>query len=204
MDQVTTSMCKGGNGRIRFARVLIDVEAKKGLPDNVEIVYKNKDNLVTGKKSVSVNYDSPPSVLFLYKKNGGKKENPRGEKKIDSEELKGNKLMYKTVEKVGNNVGDIISNEVEKEQLLDKGSPKTGWNVQKDIINSIRKSANKYAMLAEENENGNLSERETENEKEVIDVYDETLGSARKMAQNDIGSSYVEILNGTCRGGSES
>nr|GEV04247.1 hypothetical protein [Tanacetum cinerariifolium] len=34
-------------------------------------------------------------------------------------------------------------------------------------------------------------------EKENIDVYEETSGSAKKMAQNDITSSYADILNGT-------
>ncbi|GKD82445.1 RNA-directed DNA polymerase, eukaryota, reverse transcriptase zinc-binding domain protein, partial [Tanacetum coccineum] len=132
-----------------------------------------------------------------YKKKGGKKENLKGEKKTDNEELKGKKVMYKPVEKVGNNEGETRGNDVVKEQLVDKGNPKTGWKVQNDIINSIRKSANKFAVLEEENENGGMPKRETEIEKEVIDVYDETSGSARKMAQKDIGSSYVEILNGT-------
>ncbi|GJW74532.1 RNA-directed DNA polymerase, eukaryota, reverse transcriptase zinc-binding domain protein [Tanacetum coccineum] len=207
MDQVTTSMCKGGTGRFGFARVLIDVEAEKGLPDKVEIVYKNRDGLVTGKKieefmemereELRKKQENAGYEQVRYKKIGGKKENPKGEKRIDNEELKGKKVMYKPVEKMGNNEEDTRGNEVEKEQLLDKESSKTDWNVQKDIINSIRKSANKYAVLDEENKNGNLSKRENENEEEVIDIYDETSGSARKMTQNDIGSSYVEILNGT-------
>nr|GEW28341.1 hypothetical protein [Tanacetum cinerariifolium] len=67
MDQITTNMCRVGNGRVGFARVLIDVEAVKGLPDKIEIVYKNKDGLVTGKKSVDVNYDWAPPMCFFCK-----------------------------------------------------------------------------------------------------------------------------------------
>ncbi|GKC74412.1 RNA-directed DNA polymerase, eukaryota, reverse transcriptase zinc-binding domain protein [Tanacetum coccineum] len=65
IDEVTTSMCKMGNGRMGFARVLIDVEAEKGLPEKIEIVYKNKEGVVTGNKSVNVSYDwSPPMCSF--------------------------------------------------------------------------------------------------------------------------------------------
>ncbi|GKC09661.1 RNA-directed DNA polymerase, eukaryota, reverse transcriptase zinc-binding domain protein [Tanacetum coccineum] len=228
MDQVTTSMCKGGTGRFGFARVLIDVEAVKGIPDKVEILYKNRDGMVTGKKSVDVNYDWAPQVCSFckvfghrdkncvkrpksveefmeiereelrkkqengryehvrYKKKGRNKENPKGEKKINNEEYKGKKV-YKLVEKVGNNEGDTSGNDVVKEHLVDKESPKTGWKVQNDIINSIRKSANKFVVLEEENKNENMLVRENEIEEEVIDVYDETSGSERKMAQKDIG-----------------
>nr|GEV46204.1 reverse transcriptase domain-containing protein [Tanacetum cinerariifolium] len=62
IDQITTNMYKLGNGRVRFARILIDVEATKGLPDKIEIVYKNKDGDVFCKKSVNVNYDWAPPI----------------------------------------------------------------------------------------------------------------------------------------------
>ncbi|GKG43004.1 hypothetical protein Tco_0479688, partial [Tanacetum coccineum] len=65
MDQTTAHMCKTGYGRVGFARVLIDVEAVEGLPKKIEIVYKNRDGVITGKKSVDVNYDwSPPVCSF--------------------------------------------------------------------------------------------------------------------------------------------
>ncbi|GJR36054.1 RNA-directed DNA polymerase, eukaryota, reverse transcriptase zinc-binding domain protein [Tanacetum coccineum] len=65
MDQVTTQMRNLGNGRVGFARVLIEVEACKGLPDQIEIVYKNIDNMETGRKYVKVEYDwKPPLCTF--------------------------------------------------------------------------------------------------------------------------------------------
>ncbi|GKB13472.1 hypothetical protein Tco_0847395 [Tanacetum coccineum] len=67
MDEVTTSMCKIGNGRMGFARVMIDVEAEKGLPEKIEIVYKNKEGVVTGNKSVSVSYDWSPLMCSYCK-----------------------------------------------------------------------------------------------------------------------------------------
>ena len=38
MDSVTNKMCKMGLGKVGYARVLIEVSAKKELPDSVEIV----------------------------------------------------------------------------------------------------------------------------------------------------------------------
>ncbi|GJY57634.1 RNA-directed DNA polymerase, eukaryota, reverse transcriptase zinc-binding domain protein [Tanacetum coccineum] len=41
IDRITTSMCEKSYGRASFARVLIEVEARKGLVDNVEVSYKS-------------------------------------------------------------------------------------------------------------------------------------------------------------------
>ncbi|PWA87780.1 hypothetical protein CTI12_AA127080 [Artemisia annua] len=41
MDRITTQMCERGYGRASFARVLIEIDAAKGLLDNVEICYNN-------------------------------------------------------------------------------------------------------------------------------------------------------------------
>ncbi|GJX74877.1 RNA-directed DNA polymerase, eukaryota, reverse transcriptase zinc-binding domain protein, partial [Tanacetum coccineum] len=206
--------------------------SEKGLPGKIEIVYKNRDGLVTAKKWVDVKYDwSPPVSTFgkvfghcdkncvarpktveefmeikreelkkkkeqvRYKKRGGKKVNQNVGNKNDNKGANSNRVYYKPVEKEGTKDRESIVKEVENEQMIDKGSPKKGWNVQQDIINSIRKSANKYAMLEEENVNERGSEDEIEMEKENIEVYDETSGSAKKMAQNDITSSYNAVKN---------
>ncbi|GKF26265.1 ATPase, F1/V1/A1 complex, alpha/beta subunit, partial [Tanacetum coccineum] len=62
MDDVTASICKLGVGRIDFARVLVEVQAKKGLPDKIKVVYKNAHKVVTGVKTVQVKYDWMPFV----------------------------------------------------------------------------------------------------------------------------------------------
>ncbi|GKD36276.1 RNA-directed DNA polymerase, eukaryota, reverse transcriptase zinc-binding domain protein [Tanacetum coccineum] len=184
MDQATTNMCKIGYGRVRFARVLIDLEAEKGLPDKTEIVYKNIDGLVTCKKSVDVNYDWSPPICSFCKVFGHYDKNcvcrPKSVEEfmdMEREELKKKQdsaEFEQVSRKDGTKAGDNKRNEVEKEKMIDKGSPKTGCNVQHDIIDK----------------------------REVMDVYDDTSGSTRKMAQNDIGLSYVEVLNGMGGGGS--
>ncbi|GJU33233.1 RNA-directed DNA polymerase, eukaryota, reverse transcriptase zinc-binding domain protein [Tanacetum coccineum] len=222
MDQTTTQMCKVGYGRLGFARVLIDVEAEKRLPDKIEIIYKNRDGMVTAKKSVDVSYDWSPHVCsfckvfghhdkncvirpksveefmemereeekkkqnkeefeqVMFKRKGGKKMNQNGVNKNDNKSS--STIFYKPVVKEGTNVGEGIRNEVEKEKMIYKWSLKIGWNVQHDIIHSIRKSANKFAILEEENEIGNQFRGGIEKERESIDVYEETSSSAKKMA----------------------
>ena len=43
MDTVTADMCRLGVGRVGYARVMVEVSAKKCLPDVIEMVYRNRD-----------------------------------------------------------------------------------------------------------------------------------------------------------------
>nr|GEW88054.1 RNA-directed DNA polymerase, eukaryota, reverse transcriptase zinc-binding domain protein [Tanacetum cinerariifolium] len=186
MDQTTTQMCKMGYGRVGFARVLIGVEAEKGLPEKIEIVYKNRDGLVTAKnvpktieevikierEELKRKYDNAEFEQVRYKKRDGKKVNQNVGNKNGKKGTNSSRVFYKRVEKEGIKDGQ-------------------------DIINSIRKNANKYAVLKEENVNERVFEDGIELGKENIDVYEETSGSTKKMAQNDITSSYADVLNGT-------
>lgn len=42
MDAVTANMCHNGKGRLGYARVLVEFNAKKGLQEKIEIVYRGK------------------------------------------------------------------------------------------------------------------------------------------------------------------
>ncbi|PWA62285.1 zinc knuckle CX2CX4HX4C [Artemisia annua] len=61
MDNVTANMCKSGVGKVGFARVLIEVSAKKELPELVEVVYRNEAKEEILRKSVKVIYDWKPT-----------------------------------------------------------------------------------------------------------------------------------------------
>ncbi|GKE61189.1 hypothetical protein Tco_1511556, partial [Tanacetum coccineum] len=115
-------------GRLGFARVSIEVKANKGLPDNIEIVYKGKEGFVTVK-----------------------------EKGINDD----------------NNKDCNLNNDGSKSKEVEKGSPsnKNRWKVQDDIIDSIRKSANKFFVLVEEDEESN-NDSLNEFMKEEQDVYE--------------------------------
>ncbi|GKF80613.1 hypothetical protein Tco_0239215 [Tanacetum coccineum] len=52
MDLRTASMCNQSVGRIGYARVLIEVLAKKGLPHKIDLVYKNAAKEIIGQKTV--------------------------------------------------------------------------------------------------------------------------------------------------------
>ncbi|GKC03922.1 RNA-directed DNA polymerase, eukaryota, reverse transcriptase zinc-binding domain protein, partial [Tanacetum coccineum] len=140
MDQTTTNMCNLGNRRPGFARVLVDVEAGKGLPDMIDIVYKNKEGVITGNKSVNVNYDWIPPMCtcckvfghndknFQNRKRGVKKVNISDANKKETEGDKSKKVMYKPVEKRDSKAGKKIQGK-EGIQVNERGSSKTNWNV---------------------------------------------------------------------------
>ncbi|GJR54007.1 zinc knuckle CX2CX4HX4C containing protein [Tanacetum coccineum] len=52
MDVTTASMCKMGVGRVGYARVLVEVSAKKPLPYNIDVVYKNEAKEIICRKNV--------------------------------------------------------------------------------------------------------------------------------------------------------
>nr|GEV82469.1 zinc knuckle CX2CX4HX4C [Tanacetum cinerariifolium] len=96
MDAVTASICKLGVGRIGFARVLVEIQAKKGLHDKIEDVKADDFNEVLYKRNVKqqVNKNFKPSkkgnvsggmnVKTVYKpvndKNGKWEENEKDNK----------------------------------------------------------------------------------------------------------------------------
>ncbi|GJR83296.1 RNA-directed DNA polymerase, eukaryota, reverse transcriptase zinc-binding domain protein [Tanacetum coccineum] len=60
MDEITTRMYVTGVGRIGFARVLVEIDAEKGIKDKIEIMYKSKS---ISRKSPTVTYQE--LVLML-------------------------------------------------------------------------------------------------------------------------------------------
>ncbi|GKG11131.1 RNA-directed DNA polymerase, eukaryota, reverse transcriptase zinc-binding domain protein, partial [Tanacetum coccineum] len=52
MDSTTTEMCKVGIGRVGYARVLVEVDANKSLPDVIEVAHKDKNKIELCRKEV--------------------------------------------------------------------------------------------------------------------------------------------------------
>ncbi|PWA66891.1 ATPase, F1/V1/A1 complex, alpha/beta subunit, Zinc knuckle CX2CX4HX4C [Artemisia annua] len=61
MDSVTSDMCRLGVGRIGYARVLVEVSAKKCLPELIEVVYRDRDKTEICRKVVKVVTEWIPS-----------------------------------------------------------------------------------------------------------------------------------------------
>ncbi|GJZ33764.1 hypothetical protein Tco_0579200 [Tanacetum coccineum] len=57
MDNITASMCHKGSGRAGYARILVEIDAKKGIQDQIEIVYKDALNCTKKTKFVKVEYN---------------------------------------------------------------------------------------------------------------------------------------------------
>ncbi|PWA47963.1 hypothetical protein CTI12_AA495140 [Artemisia annua] len=60
-NRITTSMCERANGRANFARVLVEVDATKGIIDSVEVCYKKLE------KSMHLNVEyawRPPACSY--------------------------------------------------------------------------------------------------------------------------------------------
>ncbi|GKB49652.1 RNA-directed DNA polymerase, eukaryota, reverse transcriptase zinc-binding domain protein [Tanacetum coccineum] len=67
MDEVTTKMCVTGVGRLGFARVLVEIDAEKGINDKVEIMYRSKNITDGTKKTVDVEYAWIPCICSQCK-----------------------------------------------------------------------------------------------------------------------------------------
>ncbi|GJT68150.1 ATPase, F1/V1/A1 complex, alpha/beta subunit [Tanacetum coccineum] len=84
MDEVTTKMCVTGVGRLGFARILVEIDAEKGIKDKIEVLYKSKNVSEGTKKIVNVEYSWIPCIcshckvfghtdrLCRYQRNVGK------------------------------------------------------------------------------------------------------------------------------------
>ncbi|GJY73860.1 RNA-directed DNA polymerase, eukaryota, reverse transcriptase zinc-binding domain protein [Tanacetum coccineum] len=60
MDNTTAHMCQYGSRRSDFARVLIEIDAKKEMKDVIKIEYTNKERKVRGTKEVKIGYNWKP------------------------------------------------------------------------------------------------------------------------------------------------
>nr|GEX03552.1 hypothetical protein [Tanacetum cinerariifolium] len=226
MDQVTTNICNMGNGRAGFARVLIEVEACKGLLDQIEIVYRNSENMEIGRKFVKVEYDWKPSLCSFCLVFGHKDDNcgcrPKTVEEIEAanEELRkieedkkkekegkeeftqvnrkkplsakqvGKKNGYmqgvkkdnvtyqpvkRKVDVEGSKGNSSVVQETKKVNNAVNESPsiRNKWNVNQLVMDSIRRSANKFSVLIDDpeeegnDEDDNVVQNEEEDEGEV-------------------------------------
>nr|GEU83915.1 DNA-directed DNA polymerase [Tanacetum cinerariifolium] len=60
MDNVTAKICKKGVGRVKYARVLVEVAAAKKVPNEIEVIYRDKDKVELCRKKIIVKFDWIP------------------------------------------------------------------------------------------------------------------------------------------------
>ncbi|GJU84848.1 RNA-directed DNA polymerase, eukaryota, reverse transcriptase zinc-binding domain protein [Tanacetum coccineum] len=136
MDSITASMCHNGSGRAGYAKILVEIDAKKGIQDLIKVVDKTCRHQV----------------------------------KDDAERMKGKEQLINEV--VGNNGRNNVFTEVRRRP-----------NFPKHNGGLIKKSANKYAVLATEEEGKeniycddrikvDWNDDESDEENEVLEVND--------------------------------
>nr|GEX46196.1 hypothetical protein [Tanacetum cinerariifolium] len=62
MDEMIANMCQFGRGRIGFARVLIEVDAKKPFKDRIDVQYRDKSGNIIRTKHIRIEYSWKPTV----------------------------------------------------------------------------------------------------------------------------------------------
>ncbi|GJV74870.1 hypothetical protein Tco_1506454 [Tanacetum coccineum] len=65
MDNMTTSMCYNGTGRAAYARVIVEIDAKKGFKDSIEVQYRDKNDCVIRYKFTKVKCSWKPAICSL-------------------------------------------------------------------------------------------------------------------------------------------
>ncbi|GJV56808.1 RNA-directed DNA polymerase, eukaryota, reverse transcriptase zinc-binding domain protein [Tanacetum coccineum] len=240
MDQVTTHMCNMGNGRAGYARVLIEVEAGKGLPDQIEIVYRNSDNMEIGRKFIKVEYDwklpmcsfclvfghkddkcgcRPKTVEELKSNREEARKEEEAKRKSKEEEFvqvnrkkqfgrnagnkqgtKKNNVTYEPVNKEKVNVdkekvnakGSMGSSSnvqnADNGKKVESGSPNTRnkWKVNNEVIDSIKRSANKFSVLIDDPGDEGTNDDFNEVHDEEDDVFVDLNSFASKIASWNI------------------
>ncbi|GJV55861.1 RNA-directed DNA polymerase, eukaryota, reverse transcriptase zinc-binding domain protein [Tanacetum coccineum] len=206
MDQVTTQMCNSGNGRTGYARVIIEVEADRGVPDQVE--YDWKPPLysfcsVFGHTDEKCRYR--PRTVEEIKENDKATRDVEEAKKKDKEEefvqVNRKKQMatkQAATKQAGRSNGtkktNVMYQPVSKKDAkeVDKGN-----NSDEQVAVKVNNEKNKSPVMRNKwNVNKSVVDKDVnEAQNEDDDVFVELNGSASKVARNEISSSYASVLN---------
>ncbi|GJV10355.1 hypothetical protein Tco_1351896 [Tanacetum coccineum] len=199
MDQMTADMCNKGTKRLRYARILVEIEATKGLPNNIEINYVFGHNNFKcairprtieeiEKTMAKINIDK---WKFGFEEVGNKRDKGKdnggnfARKKYgyqrpwnDSRNFN-TKVMFRP--KVPNApVEKEIQNDKDKlkgKDVIDGEPPSLEkvYNIGRLNVNKLRRSTNKYVVLSEDNDEScsweAMERRENENSDEE-DVWE--------------------------------
>nr|GEX80622.1 hypothetical protein [Tanacetum cinerariifolium] len=165
MDAMTTKMCNEGLGSLRYARILIEANATKGLVDFMEVLYVNKQNGEQKKKEIKKNQevnkaiDCFVNVKSRKSKDDGIKSNnicigrnmqQNNQKKPFQKKEVVSKFVYRQKQPQGVNIEQIKKvNEEHDKYNTPSGSIRKVWSVGENVIKDVRDTANKFSVLQE-------------------------------------------------------
>lgn len=205
MDAMTTKMCTQGVGRLGYARVLVEADVSKGLNDYIDVLYQSKEDNMKFMKKVHVIYDWKPPMCEHCKVFGhsfekcskrDRVEEQRAEDKVDEEGFVqvnnkkhskngGDKKVqqpkdkgvahakHKYVQKEKQHPGNTQKETKQPEKT--QASPSKTWKVDKEVMQAVKVTASKYAVLENQDE-------------DIEEVYQQALSDKEK----DIVNKYVD------------
>ncbi|GKC74489.1 RNA-directed DNA polymerase, eukaryota, reverse transcriptase zinc-binding domain protein [Tanacetum coccineum] len=188
MDVMITMMCALGVGSLGYARVLVEANAKKGLDDNIDVLYKDKINGEQCVKKVRVECDWKPSVCSLCRVFGHSEKkchkNLKPEEKIKEKvndmegfihvgNMKVKRINKGCNEQLGNGALGVSSLGYARVLVEVNAKKGLGDNIDvlyKDKINDVRSTANKFSVLQDIEEEPFII-RLSNKEKDEIEKY---------------------------------
>ncbi|GKB71908.1 RNA-directed DNA polymerase, eukaryota, reverse transcriptase zinc-binding domain protein [Tanacetum coccineum] len=181
MDALTIEICHSGKGRMGFAMVLIEVDASKGFKKSIKVVYRNADKKETIVKHVSIEYSWKPEIckacgVFGHNdiscksrqdtQNGKEHDevnNGAEEKKPVNENEGFVEVQYKKKTQVNGNKkqqevggGKKFGFKDHEPKNTEKTKDKAKWSIKDDVLQAMKRSANKYVVLEVVSEQENV------------------------------------------------
>ncbi|GJY52454.1 hypothetical protein Tco_0443301 [Tanacetum coccineum] len=156
MDQVTADMCRTGAGRLGYARVLIEINAEDEFFDKLRSTIWMPKTTVhnqarpNAEKNIGASKEGFVEVTNIKnsyrrvwnKEHQGNKHQPIGVK-----------VAYKPKEAADKSKEGTQERTKHQETRAEVNKSPKVWNVGKDNIEELRKSASKYAVLSDEENN---------------------------------------------------
>ncbi|GKE67880.1 RNA-directed DNA polymerase, eukaryota, reverse transcriptase zinc-binding domain protein, partial [Tanacetum coccineum] len=175
MDNMTARMCQFREGRLDYARVLVEFDVMKGCKDKIEIQYRDKNNNVKGSKHMNVEYAWNPDRCTHCKVFGhcfedctkmekNAEELERDEKKEEEKKKQNMKELRRRRSK-----GDVWKKKEGKEEGNNRHENKDQVNGKKTQNEDVVKTGNKYdALIILEDDNEEL---EILKERMIVDTF---------------------------------
>nr|GEU30439.1 hypothetical protein [Tanacetum cinerariifolium] len=138
MDKTTTKLCKFGSGNFGYARVLVEIKADKELKEKVKVCYKSKDNKTIYSKFIEVEYSWKSPVCS--KCNVFRHNDSTCRMRAEGSTKNGNKTKHGGKKDMSGFRGEMY------------GYNKTTAMGNGETVEEIRRSANKFAVLEEDEE----------------------------------------------------
>ncbi|GJS99828.1 RNA-directed DNA polymerase, eukaryota, reverse transcriptase zinc-binding domain protein [Tanacetum coccineum] len=201
MDEITAKMCVTKVGRVGFARVLVEIDAEKGIKDKIEIMYKSKSIAEGTKKVVEVEYSWIPRVCSHYKVFGHTDSFCKKKSKIvgDNESKKNNGNGFRVMQNRKYSREGLNVNK--RNNVLNGQHNKMWYGKRHDGVNNKWNQNNRFEYRLRKEDEGKCKEASRNKEKDIGNINNEQANRENmKKKDNEMmnqeGSTSKENRNG--------